>query len=188
MSIFNCKEAKTAKASARKDTGAVLALGIALSLFLPGRQAMAQSKLCLEAGMGYYELVHVGAYWNYAERSSVGLYAGTNFRYKERNNYSAGLAYHNVMLFSLWKIHPGFSIKAQYWSQDDENYFISNLSFIGNASLNLPIGDHWLISAQGGGVLNYTLQTDRKQNVTAGYPARANGNYCLNVRYKIGKK
>lgn len=160
-------------------------LAITLIYVLP---ASAQQSWEAECGIGYYELMHVGIFWNYSQKSALAIYAGSNFKLNNKKMMSAGLAYHQVFIKPLlWKIRPGFALKGQYWSQDDESYLFTNLAFIGQAGLYVQL-NRFLVGAEGGGVLNYALQTERKQNITAGSPSRANGNYNFSIRYRLSKQ
>jgi hypothetical protein len=146
----------------------------------------AQKGFDLDAGIGFYELTHVGMNWNYSAKSSVGLYMGTNFNLKEEQLRCIGLSYSHIYLKSLfWKIRPGFSIKPQYWTQDDENYTFSNMAFLFQGVLSYPVHDRLSLKLEGGGVFNSVLETDRKQNTTVGSPVRWNGNVSFSIHYKL---
>jgi hypothetical protein len=86
------------------------------------------------------------------------------------------------------EILPGVSLKTQYWNQDDDNYYYNNISFLFQAVLSYPVNNQLRLGIEGGGVLNYALETERKQNTTVGYPARWNGNGAFFIRYRINKK
>ncbi len=150
--------------------------------------ASAQKSFDASTGLGYYELLHIGVDWNYSAKSSVGIYAGTNFNYQAAQCKSIGLAYTHIYLKPLiWKILPGFSLKTQYWNQDDDNYYYNNISFLFQAVLSYPVNHRLRLGIEGGGVLNYALETERKQNITVGYPARWNGNGAFFFRYRLNK-
>ena len=88
----------------------------------------------------------------------------------------------------IWKLKPGYVLGTIYWTQDDELYFFKTLSFPFMALLAYPVSPGLTIRAEGGIILSSVLETDRKQNVQSGYPDRYNGNFRLNVVYKLGKK
>jgi len=149
----------------------------------------AQQKFDFATGIGYYELVHVGVAWNYSAKSSLGLYAGTNFHAQGIKRKSVGLSFTHIYVKPLvWKIRPGFSLKTQYWDQDDDNYYFTNISFLFQGVLSYPVNNNLRLIAEGGGVLNGALATERKQNITVGYPTRWNGNVAFSIRYQINKK
>lgn len=159
--------------------------GLCLLFLTP---AWSQQSWDAECGLGYYELAHAGVHWNYSKKSSLEIYVGTNFNLNNMKMFSAGLGYHQVFIKPIfWKIRLGYSLKAQYWSQDDDEYFFSNFGVIGEAGLYIQFG-RILAGAEGGGILNYALQTERKQNLTVGSPSRANGNFDIVVRYRLSKK
>jgi hypothetical protein len=161
---------------------------IFLALMIAVFDVRGQNILEVALGLGYYELTHAGVYWGYSEKSSVGIYAGTNFEYEGKRILSLGLSYSQVFPKPLlWKLKPGFSIKPQFWTQDDENYYFSNLALITQLGLHMRL-NRFVVGLEGGGVLNYTVKTDRKQNVTAGSPSRANGNFNFSIRYQIAGK
>jgi hypothetical protein len=151
--------------------------------------ASAQKKFDVATGIGFYELVHVGVAWNYSAKSSVGLYMGTNFNAQGIHRKDIGLSFTHIYIKPLvWKIQPGFSLKAQYWDQDDVNYYFTNLSFLFQGVLSYSVNSSLRLVMEGGGVLNAALETERKQNTTVGYPARWNGNVAFSIRYRINKK
>jgi hypothetical protein len=176
------KELKTAIGKNRVILFCILMSGISFT-------APAQKNFEASTGIGYYELLHIGVDWNYSAKSSIGLYAGTNFNAQGTQRKSIGLAYRHIYLKPLiWKIQPGFSFKTQYWNQDDENYYFNNVSFLFQAVLSYPVNNWLRLGIEGGGVLNYALETERKQNTTAGYPARWNGNGAFFIRYRLNRK
>lgn len=163
---------------------------ILFCILIPGIffRASAQKSFDVTAGIGYYELTHVGIAWNYSQKSALGLYGGTNFNREGIELTSIGLSYSHVYRKPLfWKLQPGFSLKAQYWDQDDDNYYFNNASFLFQGSMTYPFTDRLRVGLEGGGVLNFALETERKQNNTAGFPTRWNGNVCFSVRYRLIK-
>lgn len=85
----------------------------------------------------------------------------------------------------LWILRPGFSLQPQYWIQDDENYNFKNLCLISQAILRCPINEILSVDVKGGAVLNYAIETERKQNTTVGYPTRWNGNIAFTLTCRI---
>jgi hypothetical protein len=151
-------------------------------------KCIAQSYFVLSAGYGYYELLNAGVAWKYSEKSSIGAFYGTNLNNGENKRRSLGLFYNHIYVKPIvWKIKPGFSFKGQYWTQDDVNYYFSNAAFIGNIALNYDLSSRINLLFEGGGVLNFVIETDRKQNTVAGAPVRWNGNYCISIRYNLVK-
>jgi hypothetical protein len=149
----------------------------------------AQSKFSISEGWGYYELTNIGARWNFSEKSSLWLYGGTNFGFNNKTLWSAGLTFDHTFPKPLfWKLKPGFSLGTLYWTSNDEFYYFTTLSFPAMVFLVYPISESFMVRAEGGGVLNAVLSSDRKQNVEAGYPSRANGNVRLSFIYNLGKK
>jgi hypothetical protein len=152
--------------------------------------ASAQKSFDVTAGIGYYELTHAGILWNYSAKSSVGLYGGFNvLNRSEKKLNSIGLSFTHIYLKPLfWKIQPGFSFKTQYWNQEDDNYFIDNVSFLFQGVLSYPVNNRLRLGIEGGGVLNFAMETERKQNTTVGYPTRWNGNGTFFISYRLNKK
>jgi hypothetical protein len=56
------------------------------------------------------------------------------------------------------------------------------------ALLSYPFSNSFCVRVEGGVLFNAILQSDRKQNVEAGYPERVNGNVRLGIIYKLGSK
>jgi hypothetical protein len=143
----------------------------------------------LTAGWGIYELFNLGGQWNFAKRSSLSAFAGSNLGLNDKKQWSAGLYFDQVFLKSIiWKLKPGYSLGTIYWTQDDELYYFQTLSFPFMAMLAYPVSPLFTIRAEGGVILSSVLVADRKQNVQSGYPDRFNGNFRLNLIYKLGKK
>jgi hypothetical protein len=158
-------------------------------LFVSRTFICAQSKLSITEGWGYYELTNVGARWNFSEKNSLWLYGGTNFGFNDKTLWSAGLTFdHTYKKPLFWKLKPGFSLGTLYWTSNDELYYFKTLSLPAMVFLVYPISESFMVRAEGGGVFNAVLSSDRKQNVEAGYPARANGNIRLSFIYNLGKK
>jgi hypothetical protein len=170
-----------------KHINVVLIL-ILFSVFCDEMKCEAQPHFVLTAGYGYYELLNAGAAWKYSEKSSIGAFYGTTLNYNDNKRRSFGLFYNHIYTKPVvWKIKPGFSFKALYWTQDDLDYFFSNAAFIGSIALNYDLSSRLNLLFEGGGVFNYVIETDRKQNTVAGSPVRVNGNYCISLRYNLVK-
>lgn len=162
---------------------------VLISLLLTNINLHAQSGFSLTAGCGKYELLNIGGQWNISERSSLSIFGGSNLSLNNKTAWSVGLNFDQVFLKPIiWKLKPGYSLGTIYWTQDDELYFFKTLSFPFMVLLAYPVSPTLTIMAEGGMVLSTVLVTDRKQNVQSGYPDRFNGNFRLNVVYKLGKK
>jgi hypothetical protein len=149
----------------------------------------AQSKFSATAGWGYYELVNIGAQWNMTQIASLSMYGGANLGSKEKQQWSAGLSFDQTFLKTIiWKLKPGYSIGAMYWTSDDDLYYFKSMAFPFMALLAYPLSGTLSARVEGGLVFNAVLQSDRKQNIEAGYPDRFNGNFRLSIIYKFGKK
>ena len=148
-----------------------------------------QSKFSATAGWGYYELVNIGAQWNITQISSLSAYAGGNMGPKEKQLWSAGLSFDQTFLKAIvWKLRPGYSLGMLYWTSNDDLYTFKNLAFPFMALLAYPISNAVIVKAEGGMILNAVLESERKQNVEAGFPDRVNGNVKLSIIYKFGVK
>jgi hypothetical protein len=162
-----------------------------LLILLPvlNNAANAQSKFSLTAGWGYYELVNIGAQWNMTQISSLSVYAGANMGSREKQLWSAGLSFDQTFLKPIvWKLRPGYSLGMLYWISNDDLYTFKNLAFPFMALLAYPISNAVTVKAEGGMIINAILESDRKQNVEAGFPDRFNGNVKLSIIYKFGVK
>jgi hypothetical protein len=161
-----------------------------LVFILAGNSSLsAQGKFSLTAGWGYYELANAGGQWNMTDVSSLSLYAGTNFGLGNSTAWSAGLAFDQTFRKPIvWKLKPGYSVGLLYWENDDDLYHFRNMSLPVMAVLAYPASKKITLRAEGGFLFNMILESDRKQNVEAGYPERFNGNVKLSVIYKLGVK
>ena len=162
---------------------------IFLLLLVCGNTLSAQGKFSVSAGWGYYELTNIGARWNVSELSSLSVFAGTNFGMNDKKLLATGLSYdHTFRNAHIWKLRPGYSLGACYWTSDDDLYYFSSIAFPAMVMMTFPVSQSILLRVEGGGVLNAVLTSERKQNVEAGFPARGNGNVRLSVIYKFGAK
>jgi len=151
--------------------------------------ASAQSKFSATAGWGYYELVNIGAQWNMTQISSLSVYAGANMGTREKQLWSAGLSFDQTFLKPIvWKLRPGYSLGMLYWISNDDLYTFKNLAFPFMALMAYPISNAITFKAEGGIIINAILESERKQNVEAGFPDRFNGNVKLSIIYKLGVK
>jgi hypothetical protein len=158
-------------------------------LFAGSTFLSAQSKFSATAGWGYYELVNIGAQWNISEISSLSLYGGTNLGRSDTKYWAAGLSFDQTFRKPVvWKLKPGYSLGALYWTSNDDLYNFKNMAFPFMALLAYPISSSISARVEGGVLFNAILQSDRKQNVEAGYPDRFNGNVRFTIIYKIGVK
>jgi hypothetical protein len=157
--------------------------------FLCSSHLSAQSKFSLTEGWGYYELSNIGVRWNFSDISSLWLYGGTNFGFNDKTLWSAGLTFDQTAPKPLfWKLRPGYSLGVLYWSSDDDLYYFKTMSFPAMVHLLYPISMKYSLRVDGGGLFNAVLQSDRKQNVEAGYPSRINGNVRVTFIFNPGAK
>ena len=162
---------------------------IILLMLIYGNTLSAQSKFSVTAGWGYYELTNIGAQWNISEISSLSIFGGTNFGVNDKKLLSAGLSFDQTFPKTLfWKLKPGYSLGTYYWTSDDDLYYFSSMSLPVMILLSYPVSPALSLRAEGGCVFNYVIESDRKQNVEAGFPARWNGNVRVSVIYKFGAK
>jgi hypothetical protein len=163
---------------------------IVLFLILAGSiPAYGQGKFSLSAGWGYYEATNIGAQWNISKISSLSLYGGTNFGVNYSKVWTAGLSFSQIFEKPIvWKLKPGYSVGLLYWTSDDELYYFKNLSFPLMIGLTYPLSEKLSVRAEGGAIFTSVMQSDRKQNVEAGYPDRHNGNVRFSIIYKLGIK
>jgi hypothetical protein len=149
----------------------------------------AQNSFSLTAGWGFYELVNIGVQWNIKQISSLSVYGGANMGSRDKQQWSAGLSFDQTYRKPVvWKLKPGWSAGILYWTSNDDLYYFKNLSFPFMALLAYPISNSLSLRAEGGMVVSAVLQSDRKQNVEAGFPDRFNGNVRLSIIYKFGAK
>jgi hypothetical protein len=167
-----------------------LKLSLFFILFFTGNGLIcAQNKFSLSGGWGYYERINIGAQWNFSNVSSLSLYGGSNFGLNDNTAWTAGLSFDQIFQKPIiWKLKPGYSLGLLYWTSDDDLYYFKNMSFPVMALLSYPISDKVYLRAEGGIIFTAVIQSDRKQNVEAGYPDRFNGNVKLSIIYKLGIK
>lgn len=161
-----------------------------LFLFLlSGTFLSAQSKFSLTGGWGYYEAVNIGGQWNMSNTCSLSLYGGTNFGINDKTAWTAGLSFDQTFVKPIvWKLKPGYSAGILYWTSDDELYYFKNISIPLMAILAYPVSKSMTLRAEGGIIFTSIQESDRKQNVEAGFPERFNGNVRLSLIYKLGVK
>jgi len=149
-------------------------------------ELLAQSPFSVSAGMGRYELSHIAAHWHVSSSSSLALLAGTNFGIDKNTQFSTGLAFSQVLFSSKeWKFKPGYSISSILWTRDDELYYFKTLSFPLMLSASYQYSSSFRFRIEAGAVYSEVLVSDRKQNVTSGFPEYINANFKLNVIYRL---
>jgi hypothetical protein len=163
---------------------------IVLFLFTSGCDLIyGQGKFSLSAGWGFYEATNIGAQWNISEIASLSVYGGTNFGVNSRKVWTTGISFGQTFKKPIvWKLRPGYSLGLLYWTSDDELYYFKNLSFPLMIGLTYPFSEKLSLRAEGGAIFTSVIQSDRKQNVEAGYPDRHNGNVRFSLIYKLGVK
>ena len=152
-------------------------------------QSAKRSRFSVTGGWGYYELANIGAQWNYSKRSSISVYGGSNLGLNQNTTWSVGLSFDQVFFKPTdWKIKPGYSVNALYWTNENDLYYFKSISFPIMMLLAYPLSPSLTVRLEGGIVISSTLESDRKQNVEAGYPDRFNGNLRINMVYKLPTK
>jgi hypothetical protein len=160
-----------------------------VSFLFCGAILSAQGKFSMTGGWGYYEAVNIGGQWNMSKTSSLSLYGGTNFGLNDKKLWTAGLSFDQTFEKPIvWKLKPGYSVGVLYWTSDDDLYYFTNISLPIMAILAYPVSESITVRAEGGIIFTSVRQSDRKQNVEAGYPDRHNGNVRLSIIYKLGVK
>jgi hypothetical protein len=136
-------------------------------------------------GVGYYERVHVGAALELSPRSSIGLFGGTDFGLGDDSNWAVGLSYAHALRQVAGRFELGLDGKAVYWAQSNPDYDWQMMSLIFGAYLSRELRPGLKLGIDGGVALNFSLGTERKQNVNYEYPTRWNGSVCLELRYRF---
>lgn len=159
-----------------------------LNFILPV-ETNAQNNLSITAGIGFYDLANVGTSWKFTKRSSVSVYAGSNFGLNNKTLWSVGLTFDQIFLKPTnWKVKAGYSVSALYWTQNDDLYKFKNLSFPLMLLLSYDINSFLTIRGESGLNLTSVLESERKQNVRSGYPDRISVNYRLTLQYKLNTR
>ncbi|HPE77769.1 MAG TPA: hypothetical protein PLC80_16870 [Draconibacterium sp.] len=155
-------------------------------LLLINGNITAQNGFSFTSGIGRYDLANIGTQWNFSERSSFEVNGGTNFGLNNKTLWSGGFSFNQVFLKPQnWKIKPGYSVGALYWTQNDEFYLFQSLSMPIMALLAYRISNTLLVRVEGGIIFSTVLTSDRKQNVISGYPDRINSNFGIKFIYKL---
>ncbi len=161
-------------------------LGVVVLFMVVTTNLHAQKGFSLTAGMGKYELTNIGVQWNCSSNHSLSVFAGSNFGLNDNTSWSTGLSFNHVFRKPVnWKVKPGYSLGTIYWTHNDDLYFFKTLSFPFVLLLEYPVTPALKVQAEGGVIFGTVLLSDRKQNVTAGYPKRFDGNFALKVIYKF---
>ncbi len=161
--------------------------GVVLLLFVSGN-LNAQKGFSLTGGLGIYELANVGVQWNFSPISSLSAFAGTNLGLNNNTAWATGLSFNQIFRKpENLKLKPGYSLGTIFWTHNDDLYLFKTMTFPVMALLEYPLTPLLKVRAEGGIVFSKVLQSDRKQNVTAGYPERFNGNFALKLIYKFNR-
>lgn len=163
-----------------------LAFWVAVLLLLASGNLHAQKGFSLTTGVGKYDLANVGVQWNCSNISSFSAFAGSNFGLNNNTAWAAGLSFNQVFRKPAnWKVKPGYSLGTILWTHNDDLYFFKTMSFPILALLEYPLTSNLKIRVEGGIVFSTVMQSDRKQNVTAGYPKRFDGDIGVKIIYKF---
>ena len=163
-----------------------LAFWGAVLLLLASGNLHAQKGFSLTTGLSKYELANVGVQWNYSNISSFSAFAGSNFGLNNNTEWAAGLSFNQVFRKPAnWKLKPGYSLGTIFWTHNDDLYYFKTMSFPLMALLEYPITSTLKVRAEGGIVFSAVMQSDRKQNVTAGFPKRFDGDFGVKIIYKF---
>lgn len=138
-------------------------------------------------GVGYYERVHLGLAYELSPRSALGLFGGTDFGLGDDGNWGVGLSYAHALRQAARGFDLGVVSKAMYWAQSNPDYDWQMMTLILGAYASREIGPGLALVLDGGVSLNFSLDTDRKQNVNYEYPTRWNGSVCLALRYRFDR-
>ena len=148
----------------------------------------AQKGFGLRAGIGSYDLGNAGIRYQVSKRSSFEITGGTNFGLNNKTQWSTGLYYNQVFLKSVvWKIRPGYSIGALYWTLEDDFYYFKTITAPVSALLVYPLTSFLIIRIENGIAFNKVAESTRKQNIKAGFPDRFNYVCGLTFIYKINR-
>lgn len=159
---------------------------IKLLMLLLCNKANGQSHFSTSAGIGRYELTHLAIHLHISPSSSFSLLGGTNFGINNNKQFSVGFAFDQTLFNSKqWKVKPGYVIESVLWTSDDELYFFKTLSFPIMLNTTYYYSKVWSFRIEGGVAFNTVLESDRKQNVTSGFPLYFNGNYKFSVIYRL---
>ncbi len=163
-------------------------LGVVVLFMLVTSNLYAQKEFSLTAGWGKYELTNIGVQWNCSENYSLSVYTGTNFGLNDNTSWSAGLSFDHVFRKPVnWKVKPGYSLGTVFWTHNDDLYLFKTMSFPIMPLLEYPVTSALKVRAEGGIIFSAVIQSDRKQNVTAGYPKRVDGNFAIKLIYKFNR-
>jgi hypothetical protein len=137
----------------------------------------------LHAGFGYYEAVHAGVSYHVDPRAAFFALGGVD-RFGDGKGYSAGAGFAHALGSPVLGAEWGWQLKAVYWTQSDPNYDWKNMSLVAGGYLVRELAPHVSAQLDGGVSLNWSLQSDRKQDIEFGHPTRWNGSLCLELVYR----
>jgi len=137
-------------------------------------------------GFGNYELINIGLQYQISRTSLFAITGGSNLKINNATAWSAGLSFKQVFPKPLvWGLQPGYSIGANFWTNDDDLYYFENISFPLNVLFVYPINSSFSILAENGLILTKIITSERKQNVTTGFPNRTNYNFSVKLIYRF---
>jgi hypothetical protein len=162
--------------------------GVVVLFMLVTPNLYAQKGFSLTAGWGKYELTNIGVQWNCSSNYSLSAFAGSNFGLNNNTSWSAGMSFNHVFRKpENWIVKPGYSLGTVFWTYNDDLYLFKTMSFPLMALLEYPVTSFLKVRAEGGIIFSAVMQSDRKQNVTAGYPKRVDGNFAIKLIYKFNR-
>jgi hypothetical protein len=159
---------------------------ILLLLVMVYSSLSAQSNFSVTAGLSKYELTNFGIQWHVSDEAALSFAIGSNFGINETVSWSVGGGINEIFgIKQGWTLKPGYSLNMTYWTREDDLYRFEAISMPLMFILAYPISKKMEVQVSGGGIGTYTITSDRKQNVHAGYPKRFDINLGAKLVYKL---
>jgi hypothetical protein len=154
---------------------------------LPGTQSVAPAwrhAWEVTAGLGFYERASLGVAYRPSPRSSVGLFAGTDFGAGDASVNAVGLSYARALAV-LPAYELGWDLKSLYWAQYSPDYNWKILTLVGGGYLARDLRPGLRLVLDAGAAVNLSMDTVRKQNVNFEYPTRWTASFALALQYRF---
>lgn len=134
-------------------------------------------------GVGYYERVHLGFAYRPGPATSIGAFAGSDFGLGDDLTWAVGLSYARALRRFAGRFEVGLDGKALYWGRSSDDYAWDMVTLVAGPYVAREIAPGITLALDGGVALSFSIDADRKQNLTYEYPTRWNGSVALALRY-----
>lgn len=144
------------------------------------------SRWALEAGVGNYEAIHIGASYDFNNNSELAFGLGYNLGAFDQRVFTVKVEDRFFIMPNTKKLKATFiSVKVLFWTLEDVSYnwYVLSTQFV--LGHQFVLSDNLKLSIDGGYSLNVFDTNSRDNFEELGYPRRNNGVFNVTMLYKF---